>query len=86
MAFPTFRNHGTPSAYNKGCSCDDCRAAHRERVNRSLARMRARGLAPDDPRHGHHNTYKNWACRCDPCRAAHSAEMKRRRPGKAARS
>lgn len=34
----------------------------------------AKGLSPDDARHGTHNGYTNWGCRCTACReAANSA-------------
>lgn len=30
-------------------------------------------LAPDDPRHGTANGYRNYGCRCEPCRQARAA-------------
>lgn len=55
---------GTRSAYDRGCSCDECRAAMR----RYMASLK--GKKP--PRHGTVSAYKNYGCRCDKCRRANS--------------
>lgn len=42
--------HGTPYRYSKGCRCDDCKAAIRERNQRYyLAKKAKREIAPSDP-------------------------------------
>lgn len=61
-----FKAHGTPSAYNKGCRCDECKEANRLRCAKSAAKRRARSDVP----HGTVTGYRNWACRCDLCKAA----------------
>jgi hypothetical protein len=40
------------------------------------ARLKERGLPPDDPRHGKYTTYDNWICRCDKCTKAKAAQNK----------
>lgn len=55
--------HGTIGRYQKGCSCEDCRAANRERGRR------LKGKTP--PRHGV-SGYQNYGCRCATCTKAHS--------------
>lgn len=70
--------HGRPSTYNAGCRCRPCTAAHSER-HRVWAERVAGTLAPDDPRHGTANGYRNYGCRCPECTAVHSAECTRRR-------
>lgn len=54
--------HGTPSRYQAGCSCDECRRANRE------AHAKLKGRTP--PSHGY-SGYTNYACRCLVCRNAH---------------
>jgi hypothetical protein len=53
------------------------------RTKRLAARSNISPLAPDDPRHGTDNGYKNLYCRCERCRAANTAShldyMQRRR-------
>jgi len=65
--------HGTPTSYNAGCRCDDCRAAHREARERWQARAKA-GITKRgrDLPHGQPYTYTNYGCRCEACTHAHS--------------
>jgi hypothetical protein len=72
--------------YNRGCRCDECRAAntaryHAQRALR-IARLEAGELIVA---HGSVSTYNNYLCRCDECRVAHSAEMRRQRARRRAR-
>ncbi|RBO71658.1 hypothetical protein DSP71_15255 [Microbacterium sp. H6] len=60
---------GTVASYQRGCRCDACTEANRERHRDTVAKMREKGLSPGDPRHGTLGAYRNWACRCDACRA-----------------
>jgi Sigma-70, region 4 len=65
--------HGTPYRYNRGCRCDDCRAARRE------YRRQWRATA-SPPKHGTQNAYCNYACRCPKCKRwakRHYAERRR---------
>lgn len=62
--------HGTMSAYNAGCRCDDCRAANTAKSQRRRERRRAEGVIPDEV-HGTATGYAEWHCRCDDCTAAH---------------
>jgi hypothetical protein len=71
--------HGTPSRYNAGCSCDTCLKGHRERMTAIRARLHATPLPPDDPRHGKPSTYSNWGCRCTRCTAANTQKSIERR-------
>jgi hypothetical protein len=73
--------------YNRGCRCDECRAAntaryHAQRALR-MARMEAGELIVA---HGSDSTYNNYLCRCDECRRAHSAVLARWRARRKARS
>lgn len=67
------KTHGTPSCYNAGCRCDDCRKTNRERSRRQRA---ARN--PADAPHGTAGGYTNYGCRCEPCRRAHAASISTR--------
>ena len=59
--------HGTVSQYtNRGCRCDECKAA----VSEARRRTRQAGLPEGDPRHGTGSGYSNYGCRCDLCKAA----------------
>jgi len=49
------------------------RAFNATRCAEQRRRRAAKGLAPDDPRHGKPSTYTNWGCRCPKCRAANTA-------------
>lgn len=62
--------HGSKTKYNRGCRCDECRAANTEHHRRRLAAHP--GLPEGDPRHGTKNGYCNYACRCGPCKVAGS--------------
>lgn len=53
--------HGTTGRYQAGCSCDDCRAANREKTRR------LRGKPPLT--HGV-SGYTNYRCRCEVCTEA----------------
>lgn len=67
--------HGT-NGYQMGCRCPDCREAHRISAAQAREAAKRSGLAPDDPRHGRHSTYTNWACRCPACTKANSDACK----------
>ena len=81
--------HGTPSAYNHGCHCDECREANRLRC-RELRRTLKRRQVDGDPQvpHGTTGGYKNWGCHCVLCTAANTVASKKyyddRRDGVAA--
>lgn len=70
--------HGKTGRYtNRGCRCDECRAAQRD----ALASWRdtvAGTLADGDPRHGTLNGYDNYRCRCGACAAAKAQARKPR--------
>jgi hypothetical protein len=70
---PNDERHGTPTGYQAGCRDRCCRTAASRQRTMLRRKARARGLAPDDPRHGTNNAYTNLACRCAPCRKAASA-------------
>lgn len=70
--------HGEIRTYARGCRCDACKAANRARTYAAHDAMKARGLAPDDWRHGTRGAYSNWGCRCDACTAANSGDCKAR--------
>lgn len=63
--------HGTRGKYTAGCRCIECADANATYMADWRARNRARGLAPDDPRHGRNTTYLNHGCRCTKCAVAH---------------
>ena len=78
--------HGTYSAYNRGCRCEECKtfrnAWHRDYRDRNrdslLPKRRAHRLhlktAPvPEGQHGTRNGYEDYGCRCQPCRDAKSA-------------
>lgn len=50
------------ASYARGCRCEGCREAMRERRSRWVA-----GRSGDIP-HGTKNGYTNYGCRCDACR------------------
>lgn len=60
--------------YVRGCRCDGCRTASRNRQYRQK-KIRQKRLAKDMTlaNHGQASTYMNWGCRCEPCTTAHSA-------------
>jgi hypothetical protein len=61
--------HGTDRSYEYGgCRCDDCRAAHAERVKRN----RAERLAAGNLTHGARSAW-DAGCRCPECRTVHNA-------------
>jgi DNA-binding CsgD family transcriptional regulator len=60
--------HGTFLSYQRGCTCEKCRAANnaearKHRENRKYKEM------PEEL-HGTENGYRNWGCLCEPCKAA----------------
>jgi hypothetical protein len=75
------RTHGTASAYNGGCRCDDCKASHRDRIARQKLARKDKEVTAE---HGKVATYRNWSCRCRPCMDAAAATM-REYEGSAAR-
>lgn len=68
--------HGTALKYRHGCRCTDCRAASAAEKLAFIARQRATGLKPGDPRHGTAVGASNWGCRCSDCRAALAVKNK----------
>lgn len=62
--------HGKRSTYNRGCRCDECRAAH----TRYSAELRERHKERLDTAQFEHGAaaYSNWGCRCDVCTKAHT--------------
>lgn len=67
------RPHGTITRYVAGCSCTECRKAHRdyrydERQDRRAARIMVgfRLVHPRAP-HGTKSGYSNYGCQCAPC-------------------
>jgi hypothetical protein len=71
------RVHPGPSAYNRGCRCEECVELHKLRMRRVLDEMAARGRAdPSLIPHGTRGGYNNWSCRCDPCTDAQMAACK----------
>lgn len=76
------RAHGTPSAYNAGCRCEDCTTVNRNRMAGQRERWATDSplTGPDDPRHGTPTAYSSYGCRCEPCTKANRdacAEYKR---------
>lgn len=70
---------GTVAAYNRGCSCAECRAANAAASRRNRAARQAAGAWTV---HGY-STYTD-GCRCDVCRAAKADYVReRRRAGRA---
>lgn len=90
-------NHGIPSSYNRGCRCDECTRANRERCqrtgnatahrNRNLAQrvfVGGRWIAPGrDDRHGQMDTYQRFGCRCLACVRANADYQRQWRDGAA---
>ena len=71
------RHGGSGSLYQRGCRCDACKTANRDRVER---RRKERTPPPEgDARHGMASTYENWTCRCELCASANSAKRARDR-------
>ena len=72
--------HGVHSTYrNRGCRCELCSTAHRQRVARDRTRRHERteangGIAPTST-HGT-NTYGNWRCRCEVCVTAWNTRIR----------
>lgn len=68
---------GNGQAYNEGCHCQKCRAAHvirMEKLRKQRHEWMVQGLV--HPEHGKKSTYINYMCRCEPCSIAHSAACK----------
>lgn len=60
--------------YKRGCRCDGCRKANRERHAATIADLRARARAGDGAvPHGTAGAYDNWGCRCAACTASKQA-------------
>lgn len=60
--------HGEARGYDKGCRCDECKAAYRERAREAKERRKSRPI-PEHV-HGTWNGYANYDCRCSRCLAA----------------
>ena len=70
---------GSSGYTNWGCRCDVCSSAHADEMRQSYRSRVARGLPPDDPRHGTASGYINWGCRCDACRISKAETDRTRR-------
>lgn len=73
-------NHNTAfpkgvSGYRKGCRCDECKQAERERWQRSRDRRR-NGPVPEHV-HGTWNGYSNYGCKCLDCLEACRAQYEK---------
>ncbi len=69
--------HGTPSAYNHGCRCPECREANRVRCRALRAVLKARTDKSDDAiPHGTTGGYKNWGCHCGLCTDANTVSSR----------
>ena len=71
MSNASNRAHGI-SRYNRGCRCEVCRGANREKEARRRAKRRemvANGQMPDTVVHGRAAAI-NWGCKCEICTAA----------------
>jgi hypothetical protein len=64
------RTHGEARTYDRGCHCDLCKKAHREKIARNRAERKARlEQGFDSERHGRATTYDD-GCRCPACSEA----------------
>lgn len=70
------KEHGTPSRYNYGCRCVECKLANtlRARKNRKILQNKPQELIP----HGTYNAYANYGCRCESCKHIKQKENKKR--------
>lgn len=76
------RTHGTPSCYQSGCRCEQCRKANAEKTRLRRAARKREGRVP--AKHGE-TGYGNYGCRCtvcvsawrDRCRVSYEAERVR---------
>lgn len=64
--------HGEAKSYDKGCRCDECKEAFRERAREAKGRRLSRPI-PEHV-HGTWNGYSNYNCRCPRCLAACQAK------------
>lgn len=63
-----------PSAYNRGCHCPACTAAHTASCAKTIERMVKRGQEnPELIPHGTRGGYSNWGCKCTRCTAANTS-------------
>lgn len=72
---PVDHGHGDYRTYAKGCRCDKCRDAQRERCAEARARRAADPTSADRAGHGKASTYKNHGCRCTACSKANTADV-----------
>lgn len=71
--------HGKLSTYtNKGCRCEDCKAAARE-YRQGLPKKPKKPRQRKEPEHGTYSRYTNHKCRCEACKAAGSEYFKSRK-------
>lgn len=59
--------HGENRGYQRGCRCDDCRAAHSAY---NIRRRRARAATPPELIPHGTSGYSNYGCRCPVCSEA----------------
>lgn len=85
---PVDHGHGHPATYQKGCRCDDCREANRNRCAEDRKARTGDPAAADRAGHGKASTYRNYNCRCSKCSKANTANVNayraRKRQGAAA--
>ncbi len=62
--------HGTHSAYVRGCHCQECTEAHRVANQKSFESLRSAEVTE------HGRTGYRYGCRCDVCKAANAAYMR----------
>lgn len=60
--------HGTFLSYQRGCTCEKCRAANTEAGRRQKESRKSREVPKE--LHGTFNGYQNWGCHCAPCKEA----------------
>lgn len=74
MPDDTVHNYSTYS--NRGCRCDECKAAAAAYQKKRRAERTALPL-PTGRRHGVYTTYINYGCRCERCKQANTDRSRR---------
>jgi hypothetical protein len=68
--------HGSRTMWERGCRCQICMDAHRDRCTK---RNRKRGAPRRVAKHGSLSMYNHYHCRCDECVQEHRGYQKLRR-------